>query len=80
MNKPPLWEIVNSLYHGVMDRMPQVLQERDMASAFVLGVAGTYGIFRFGRFLSRNLGNYYPQNYLAVLKEKEELEFTLMIF
>ena len=59
MDKPPLWELVNSLYHGVMDRTPQVLQDRDMSSAFVLGAAGTYGAFRGIRFLLRNFGNYY---------------------
>ena len=41
MSKPLLYDTVNTLYHGVMDRMPQCVQERDLASAFVLGTAGS---------------------------------------
>lgn len=46
MTKPFLYDIVNTLYHGVMDIMPQFLQDSPMASAFVLGTGGIYGVVR----------------------------------
>ena len=42
MAKPFLFNIVNFLYHTVMDHAPKFLQERSMTSAFVLGYGGNY--------------------------------------
>ncbi len=46
MEKPVLWDVVNYLYHIVMDHMPKLLQDRDMGSAFVLGSVGSYAVTR----------------------------------
>lgn len=57
MAKPFLWDVVNVLYHSVMDRMPQALQDRDMASAFVLGSAGAYGVVKGLQWTSKHVMN-----------------------
>lgn len=57
MKEPLLYDIVNRLYHGVMDNMPQVLQDRDMASAFVLGSVGIYSVVRGLQWTSRKMMN-----------------------
>lgn len=73
MEKPILWDLVNSLYHGVMDRMPQALQDRDMASAFVLGSAGTYGVIRGLQWTSKNIMRHvipnFDEKWLPVLEK-----------
>ena len=57
MAKPFLYDVVDKLYHGVMDIMPKALQERDMSSAFVLGSTGIYGVVRGLQWTSKNLMN-----------------------
>lgn len=57
MDKPPLYDIVNKLYHGATDLMPQSLQDRDMALAAVLGAAGIYGVVRGLQWTSKNVMN-----------------------
>ena len=42
MEKPFLFDLVDWAYHGIMDNMPEYLQERSMASAFALGFTGNY--------------------------------------
>ena len=54
MSEPFLYGLVDTLYHKVMDSMPQALQDRDMASAFVLGSAGIYGVVRGLQWASKN--------------------------
>jgi len=60
MTKPPLWDLVNKLYHGLMDIMPQSLQERSMASAFTLGAAGSYCLVRSLQWLSKKVDKVVP--------------------
>ena len=55
MAKPFLWDVVNTLYHSVMDNMPQAIQDRSVASAFILGTAGSYGLVRGLQWTSKNL-------------------------
>ena len=55
MSKPIFHETVDMFYNGVMSHMPQALQDRDMASAFVLGSAGTYGVIRGLQWTSKNI-------------------------
>lgn len=50
--KPPLYDFVDRLYHIVMDRMPEAVQERNMASAFTLGAAGTVAAVKGVQWLS----------------------------
>lgn len=57
MSNPPLYDIVNSLYHGVMGCMPRFLQERDLFCAFVLGAAGTYAVTKGIQSLSKRVLN-----------------------
>ncbi|MEK6943500.1 MAG: hypothetical protein AABX00_05545 [Nanoarchaeota archaeon] len=57
MNKPPLYDIVDKLYHGVMDKMPQALQDRGEAMAFLLGAGGIYGVVKGLQWTSRNAMN-----------------------
>jgi len=57
MTEPILYDVVDKLYHGVMDNMPQALQDRDMASAFVLGSAGIYSVIRGLQWTSKNVMN-----------------------
>ncbi|QQG38698.1 MAG: hypothetical protein HYS32_03790 [Candidatus Woesearchaeota archaeon] len=55
MERPFLYDTVDFLYSSVMDNMPEVLRERSMASAFVLGATGIYGTVRLLQFASKNL-------------------------
>lgn len=55
MTKPFLYDIVDKLYHVVMDPMPHVIREREQASAFVLGTAGIYGVARAFQWASRHI-------------------------
>ncbi len=55
MSFMPFYEIVEFLYHSVMDRMPQAFQDRDIAAAFTLGAAGTYAVSRGIQRLAKNL-------------------------
>jgi hypothetical protein len=55
MTKPFLFDLVDSLYHGVMDNMPGYLQERSMGGAFVLGYFGNYLLFRGIQKLSETM-------------------------
>jgi len=57
MAKPILYSVVDTLYHGVMDKMPKKLQDRSMASAFVLGFGGTYLVIRGLQWTSKNVMN-----------------------
>jgi len=52
---PLLYDTVNFLYNSVMNHMPEALQERSMASAFMLGGAGTYGVVRGLQWASKNV-------------------------
>lgn len=55
MDKPPLWDTVNTLYHGATDWMPQWVQDRDIALAALLGSSVTYGVVRGLQWTSKNL-------------------------
>ena len=55
MIKPFLYDTVNELYSTVMKNMPEAIQKRDVASAFILGVAGTYGVTRGLQWASKNI-------------------------
>jgi hypothetical protein len=55
MAKPILYDTVNELYSAVMNHMPKSLQQRDVASAFVLGAAGSYGLTRALQGISKNI-------------------------
>ena len=63
MAKPLLYDVVDKLYHGVMDHMPQALQDRDMASAFILGSAGIYFVVRGLQWTSKNVMNKFIPNF-----------------
>jgi len=41
MDDPPVYDLVDRLYHSVMDGMPKKLQERAKLSAFVLAGSGS---------------------------------------
>lgn len=55
MGKPFLYDAVNSMYHSVMDNMPDALRERSMASAFLLGAAGIYLAVKGLQWISREV-------------------------
>ena len=55
MTNPFLYETVDKLYSIVMKNMPESIQERDVASAFILGTAGTYGVTRGLQWVSKNI-------------------------
>ncbi len=57
MSKPFLYDAVDTLYNGLMNHMPQALQDRDMTSAAVLGAVGTYGVIRGSQWTSKNVMN-----------------------
>jgi hypothetical protein len=57
MAKPFLYDVVNMLYHGVMDNMPDFLREREMSSAFLLGAGGICGVVRGLQWLSKNVAD-----------------------
>ena len=57
MTEPILYNVVDKLYHGVMNNMPQALQDRDMASAFVLGSASIYYVVKGLQWTSKNIMN-----------------------
>ena len=52
MGKPLLWDLVNSLYTGVTEHMPDFIKDRPMASAFVLGALGSYGLSKAVQVIS----------------------------
>lgn len=54
MSNPPLWDLVNTLYHGVMDNAPQPLQDRAELSALILGAGGTYLLVRGLQYTSEH--------------------------
>jgi len=53
--EPFLYDLTNNLYHKVMDDMPQAVQDRDIASAFILGAAGSYAFTKTLQWISRNI-------------------------
>ncbi len=57
MTKPFLHGVVDTLYHIVMDPMPQFIQDRDMTSAVLLGGGGAYGVVRGLQYLSKNVAD-----------------------
>ena len=73
MKEPFLYDIVDALYHGVMDNMPQAVQERNISSAFILGSLGIYGVVRGLQWGSKNVMNYFIPNfdekYLPVMEK-----------
>lgn len=58
MPEPPLYNIVDFAYHTVMDKMPQALQDRDMASAFFLGSMGMYYVVKGLQWSSKKVDQY----------------------
>ena len=82
MNKPPLYDIVDKLYHGVMDKMPQALQDRGEAMAFLLGAGGIYGVVKGLQWTSRNAMNKlipnFDEKWLPALKRYVLLEWLLL--
>ena len=66
----PFYDLVNWSYHTVMDRMPQSLRERDMASAFALGGTGSYVATRIallGLRLAVNMVNPESERWVPLL-------------
>ncbi len=53
--EPFLYNLTNNLYHKVMDNMPQAVQDRDTASAFILGAAGSYTATKILQWISKNI-------------------------
>ena len=53
--EPFLYDLTNNLYCKVMDNMPQTVQDRDIASAFILGAAGSYAVTKTLQWISRNI-------------------------
>ena len=51
MTFKPLYNVVDYLYHGVMDHMPESFQERSIASAFFLGSVGSYAVTKISSAL-----------------------------
>jgi hypothetical protein len=58
MTDPILYNILDKAYNGVMQNMPQALQDSDMASAFILGSAGSYVAIRATQWLSKIFPNF----------------------
>jgi hypothetical protein len=56
-SKPFLYKTVDFLYNGVMNHAPEVLQKRSMASAFLLGAIGIYGVVKGLQFTSKKVMN-----------------------
>jgi len=73
MNKPFLYDLVDKAYHTVIDYMPDAVQDRDMASAFVLGGAGMYSIVKGLQWTSKNIMNRFvydfDENWLPKLEK-----------
>ena len=63
MTKPPLYEVVDFLYNSIMDSMPQSLQERPMASAFVLGAGGIFGVVKSLQWASKHIMDWYIKDF-----------------
>ncbi len=63
MGKPFLYDAVNSMYHGIMDNMPDALRERSMASAFLLGAAGIYLAVKGLQWISREVISGFSQSF-----------------
>ncbi|MBD3249113.1 hypothetical protein GF336_03645 [Candidatus Woesearchaeota archaeon] len=63
MGEPFLYDVVDKLYNSVMDHMPQALQDRDMASAFVLGTVGIYSVVKGLQWTSKNVMNKIISNF-----------------
>lgn len=55
MTQPFLYDTANNLYNSVMDNMPQAVQDRDIASAFILGTAGSYAATKALQWISKNI-------------------------
>lgn len=55
MTTPFLYETVDALYNSVMNHMPESIQKRDIACAFVLGASGSYIITRALQSISKNV-------------------------
>jgi len=55
MSKPFLWDTVNTLYHGVVDHLPEVVQERDIALPALLGFGGIYLVVKGLQWTSRHV-------------------------
>lgn len=53
--KPFLYDLANQMYTTVMNDMPQAVQDRDIASAFILGTAGSYTAAKTLQWISRNI-------------------------
>lgn len=73
MKEPFLYNVVDILYHSVADNSPQVVQDRPMASAFILGSLGIYGVVRSLQWSSKNVVNYFisdfDEKYLPILEK-----------
>ena len=63
MTDPILYDVVDTLYHGVMNHMPEALQTRDMLSAFLLGGSGIYCVVRSLQWMSRNMMDGFIANF-----------------
>ncbi len=70
MSDPIFYDTVDTLYHAVMDTMPQFLQDRPMASAFGLGSSAQFGVVKFLQVISKSVVAYYSQWF-----EQEALPF-----
>jgi len=53
--EPFLYDLTNNLYCKVMDDMPQTVQDRDIASAFILGATGSYTVTKTLQWISKNI-------------------------
>ncbi len=56
INNPPFYSIVDKLYNTVMKIMPELVKEREVASAFVLGCSGAYGLTKLTQNITKKIG------------------------
>lgn len=63
MGKPILYNVVDNLYHSVMDKLPQALQAKDMAIAPTLGLIGSYLVVRGLQWTSKNIIDKFIPNF-----------------
>jgi hypothetical protein len=57
MDKPLLFDLVNSLYNGAYKVMPEFMKERPMFSAFSMAALGAYGLTKSIQFVSEKYIN-----------------------
>lgn len=70
MTKPFLFDLVDTLYHRVMDHAPNYLKDRSMGSAFVLGYVGNYFLIDLVQGFSKLvMPEFFDQDVLPILEK-----------